>query len=83
MLLCGATKPLAVLALLYLTSFHEGDPEFNCRRAWKGRDWEALNRLHQKGLIADPKSKAKSVCFSPEGEKKAQELFERMFCRRR
>ena len=51
----------AVLALLHLTSFTEGKGELAFTRAWKGHDWEALNRLHEKGLISDPKSKAKSV----------------------
>jgi hypothetical protein len=32
----------AVLALLYLT-LHDG------ARAWKGFDWDTLNRLHAKG----------------------------------
>jgi hypothetical protein len=44
----------AVLALLYL-GLHD---EF---RAWKGFDWDAMNRLHEKGMITDPVSKAKSV----------------------
>ncbi len=35
----------AVLALLWLTRHDHG-------RAWKGFDWEALNRLHRKGMIA-------------------------------
>jgi len=70
----------AVLALLHLTSFTEGKGEFAFTRAWKGHDWEALNRLHQKGLISDPKSKAKSVALSSEGSQKAEELFQRLFC---
>jgi Domain of unknown function (DUF6429) len=41
----------AVLALLHLTSFTEEKGEFAFIRAWKGHDWEALDRLHQKGLI--------------------------------
>ena len=40
-----------VLALLYLT-LHDGT------RAWKGFDWDTLNRLHVKGLISDPVDKA-------------------------
>lgn len=64
-----------VLALLYLTSF----PEKNFTRTWKGHDWEVLNRLHEKGYISDPKSKAKSVVFSEEGLKKSEELFKEYF----
>ena len=50
----------AVLALLYLT-LHEGN------RAWKGLDWDAMNRLHEKGFISNPVSKAKSVVLSERG----------------
>jgi hypothetical protein len=50
-------------------------------RTWKGIDWEVLNRLHEKGLITDPKSKAKSVIFTEEGLESAQQLFEKLFSR--
>jgi hypothetical protein len=63
-----------VLALLWLTRTAEG-------RAWKGHDWDALDRLHAKGYISDPKSKAKSVVFSEKGAQRARELFERHFGR--
>jgi len=63
-----------VLALLWLTVNSE------CR-AWKGHDWDALDRLHAKGYISDPKSKAKSVILSEEGARRARELFERHFGR--
>ena len=36
-------------------------------RAWKTFDWDAMNRLHELGLIGDPKSKAKSVPLTAEG----------------
>jgi hypothetical protein len=64
-----------VLALLHLTSF----VEHGVTRAWKGHDWEALNRLHEKGMISDPRSKAKSVFLSDEGVKRASELFRTLF----
>ncbi len=48
------------LALLTLTSFKEG----GVTRSWKGHDWDVMNRLHQKGWISDPVSKAKSVVLS-------------------
>lgn len=70
----------AVLALLFLTSFTEGHGEFSSTRAGKGHDWAALDRLHQKGLIADPKNKNKSVVFSDAGRKRSEELFNRLFC---
>ena len=62
----------AVLALLYL-GFHDGS------RAWKGFDWDAMNRLHAKGMIENPVSKAKSVMFTTDGLRRSRELFEEMF----
>ena len=59
-------------ALLYLTLHDHW-------RAWKGFDWDALDRLYQKGLIDDPVNKAKSVVFTEEGLKRAEELFRAMF----
>ena len=48
-------------------------------RAWKGFDWETMNRLHEKGFIANPVGKAKSVVMTEEGYKKAEELFNKFF----
>jgi len=70
----------AVLALLHLTSFTEGKGESAYTRAWKGHDWGALNWLHAKALIGDPVGKAKSVVLTNEGQKRAEELFEKLFC---
>ena len=64
-----------ILALLWLTP---AGP----RRAWKSHDWDAMERLHAKGYISNPKSKTKSVAFSEEGERRARELFERHFVRK-
>ena len=66
----------AVLALLYLTVTSEQD---GGARTWKSHDWDAMDRLHSRGYISDPKSKAKSVVLSPEGLKLARALFERHF----
>ena len=65
----------AVLALLYLGLHDE------CR-AWKGFDWEAMDRLHQKGYITNPKGKAKSVVFTEEGQRESERLFREMFVKR-
>jgi hypothetical protein len=62
----------AVLALLYL-GLHDGT------RVWKSFDWEAMNRLHEKGFITDPRSKAMSVLFTPEGFACAEELLVKLF----
>ena len=64
-----------VLALLYLTTVRDDVGV----RAWKGQDWEAMERLHDAGFISDPKSKAKSVVMTDEGAKRSKELFERYF----
>lgn len=66
----------AVLALLWLTLHDE-------RRAWKGFDWGALERLHARGLIADPVNKAKSVVLTDDGLRRAEELFQDLFTRPR
>jgi hypothetical protein len=66
----------AVLALLYLNIWEEGDWG---ARAWKGMPWEATDRLFEKGLIGDPKSKAKSVVLTEEGQRAAEEAFQRLF----
>jgi hypothetical protein len=70
----------AVLALLHWTRFTEGKGEFSITRAWKGHDWDALNRLHEKGFISDPKNKNKSVILTREGRQRAEELFGQLFC---
>ena len=62
----------AVLALLYLT-LHEGS------RAWKGFDWDAMNRLHDKGFISNPIGKAKSVMLTDRGLEESERLFRKLF----
>ena len=64
-----------VLALLWL-GLHDGG------RAWKGFDWDAMDRLHRKGMISDPVGKAKSVVFTEEGRREAERLFRELFARR-
>lgn len=62
----------AVLALLFLT-LHDDN------RAWKSFDWDALNRLHDRGLIHDPVNKTKSVIFTDEGLRESERLFKQHF----
>jgi hypothetical protein len=64
----------AVLALLYLT-LHDG------ARAWKSFDWDAMNRLHEKGFISDPVGKAKSVLLSERGLMESERMFNKYFAR--
>lgn len=65
----------AVLALLLLGR-HDG------QRAWKSFDWDAMGRLHERGLISDPQGPAKSVVFTDEGLREAQRLLQALFERR-
>ena len=66
-----------VLALLYLGTFRDGPVV----RAWKSFDWSSMDRLYEKGFIHDPKSKARSVILTEEGERVTRELFEQHFAR--
>jgi hypothetical protein len=63
----------AVLALLLL-GLHDGF------RAWKGFDWDSMNRLHEKGLILNPRGTAKSVVLTEAGIREAERLLQRLFC---
>ena len=62
----------AVLALLYL-GLHD------VTRVWKGFDWDAMHRLHEKGFISNPRGKAKSVLLTDEGLERAKRLLEKLF----
>ena len=62
----------AVLALMYLT-LHDNV------RAWKTFQFEALNRLHRKGLIHEPRNKTKSVVLTENGRVRSKTLFEEHF----
>ena len=65
----------AVLALLHLNAFEDHGQV----RAWKTLDWDAMDRLHELGLIGDPKSKAKSVPLTATGVTLAREFFRKRF----
>ena len=62
----------AVLALLYL-GLHDH------YRAWKGFDWDAMDRLHEKGMIDNPVGKTKSVALTDEGLSESKRLFRKLF----
>ena len=62
----------AALALLSLTSHDEG-------RVWKSIDWDVMDRLHERGWIADPRGKAKSVWMTPKGQELAEQFLEKHF----
>jgi len=61
-----------VLALLQLTLHDEV-------RAWKGFDFEVMDRLFQKGYIFDPRGKSKSIVLTKAGLDCSEDLFEKWF----
>jgi uncharacterized protein DUF6429 len=61
-----------VLALLLLGR-HDG------RRVWKSFDWAAMERLHEKGLISDPRGARPIRCVDGQGLDKAERLFRDLF----
>lgn len=67
-----------VMGLLTLTMFED----HGIVRAWKGHDWDVMDRLHERGWIRDPKGKAKSVVLTPEGVARAEALFDKHFSSR-
>lgn len=67
----------AVLALLYL-GIVERYP-MGGARTWKSFDWDAMERLHEKELISDPVSKAKSVVLTDTGLARAEAAYRRLF----
>ena len=65
------------LALLYLVTTER--QEGLGARAWKGLDWDTMNRLHEKGWINDPTSKTTSLHVTEDGFKKSEQLFLKHF----
>jgi len=65
------------LALLFLVA-HDRQKGLGAR-AWKGFDWDTMDRLHEKGFITNPATKAKSVVMTEDGYKKSEELFKKHF----
>ena len=63
---------LTVLALLHLT-LHDKN------RAWKSFDFDVMNRLFDKGFIADPVNHTKSVVLTEDGLRESKRLFEELF----
>lgn len=65
-----------VLALLWANSFEE---KFGGHRAWKSLPWDALDRLHAKGLIGNAHGHAYSVTLDDEAFERGRALFEQWF----
>ncbi len=62
----------AVLALLAAFSFDNGN-------AWKGFDFETMNRLHEHGFISNPVNKNKSIWLTAEGLERGRQIADRLF----
>lgn len=62
----------AVLALLAPYSAEKGD-------AWKGFDFEIMNRLHEQGFISDPVNRNKSIWLTEEGLERGRQLADQLF----
>jgi len=63
----------AVLALLAVCSFDDG-------RAWKGFDFDTMDRLHARNFIDNPVNRNKSVWLTPQGLEHGRKIAERLFC---
>lgn len=50
-------------------------------RAWKQYPWDVTDRLYEKGMIENPRNKAKSVVLTEEGKARALRLLEERFTR--
>lgn len=62
----------AVLALLAAYSSDKGN-------AWKGFDFEIMNRLHEQGFISDPVNRNKSIWLTAEGLERDRQLADQLF----
>ncbi|KAI2673964.1 DUF6429 family protein [Pseudomonas sp. TNT3] len=62
----------AVLALLATFSTDKGN-------AWKGYDFEVMNRLHEHGFIENPVSKNKSIWLTSKGLERGRQIAGRLF----
>ena len=62
----------AVLALLAAYTSDNGN-------AWKGFDFELMNRLHEQGFISDPVNRNKSIWLTAEGLGRGRQLAGQLF----
>jgi len=68
----------SALAILWLGAHDDR----GITRVWKQMDWDLTDLLYENGWITDPKTKAKSVVLTEDGEKLAEELFQKYFSMR-
>ncbi|MFJ2467297.1 DUF6429 family protein [Pseudomonas sp. NPDC087615] len=62
----------ALLALLAAFSSDDGN-------AWKGFDFEVMNRLHEQGFISNPVNRNKSIWLTEEGLERGRKIASRLF----
>ncbi|PNG35775.1 transposase [Pseudomonas protegens] len=62
----------AVLALLAAYSSDQGN-------AWKGFDFQIMNRLHEQGFISDPVNTNKSIWLTAQGLERGRQPADRLF----
>lgn len=65
------------LLLLYLTSWTEKGPYGDVQRAWKGYDFDILNKLEEEDMIGGETHRAKSTYLTESGIEKAKELMKK------
>lgn len=51
-------------------------------RVWKTFDWDVMNRLHRREIIADPAGTAKPAMPTEEGDAGSKQLFDAWLVRR-
>lgn len=66
------------MMLIYLSHFTERDrmADPDSKYAWKGYDFDVLNKLDEKDYIRQGSHRSKSMYITKEGEAKAKELME-------
>lgn len=64
------------LMLLHLTSWEENEFGIQCRRSWKGYDFNILDKLTDEDLIRGG-HRSKSVILTDEGISRAKELLKK------
>ncbi|WP_460108025.1 DUF6429 family protein [Pseudomonas sp. S3_H04] len=47
--------------------------------AWKGFDFETMNRLHEHGFIRNPANKNKLIWLTEEGLERGRQIADRLF----
>jgi hypothetical protein len=65
------------LLLIYLTSWQDKESATPVQRAWKGYDFDVLDKLEEQGLIEKSRT-AKSLYLTEQGIARGKDLEERI-----